>query len=141
MCVDGAHNSAVLCVQVWDEASQSFYYYNVKTGTSTWTKPKVGVACVGAPCVSLNSTHKLRPPPQLLGGKELEKTPRDKVAKAAQKPGDYKKAADFTPDEASRTILGFWRHRMARYRLREMLKSVWTKVRCTASSSSSSMHA
>ena len=64
---------------------------------------------------------------QLLGNKELEKTPRDKVAKAAQKP--VKKAEEMTVEEAASKLQGMWRARNARRMLIKIIRENVQKVR------------
>ena len=93
----------------YDKKRGSFYYYNEKTGESSWVKPKV------------------------LGDMDIGLTPRSKMdaikaRKLVAKPQTPRfKAADLTEEEAAQHIQGAWRSHRARLLLKQLVSGVYSK--------------
>jgi hypothetical protein len=93
----------------YDKRRGSYFYYNEKTGESSWVKPKS------------------------LGDMDLGLTPRSemealKARKLVAKPKTPRfKAVDLSEDEAARHIQGAWRAHRARELLRKLVSGVYSK--------------
>ena len=93
----------------YDKEKDSFYYFNEKTGESSWKKPSV--------------LHDI----------DLDLTPRSemeaiKARKLVKKPTTPRfTAADLSKDEAAMHIQGAWRAHRARVLLRQLVSGVYTK--------------
>ena len=93
----------------YDQKRGSFFYYNKKSGESSWEKPPV--------------LHDI----------DVELTPRSeleaiKARKLVAKPKTPRfKASDLSKDEAAAHIQGAWRSHRARALLRQLISGVYTK--------------
>eukprot|EP00946_MAST-07B_sp_MAST-7B-sp1_P004333 g4333.t1 len=93
----------------YDKKRGSFFYYNEKTGESSWVKPKA------------------------LGDMDLGLTPRSeiealKARKLVPKPKTPRfKAAELSEEEAAQHIQGAWRSHRARGLLKELVSGVYSK--------------
>ena len=93
----------------YDEKKDSFYYFNDKTGVSSWEKPS------------------------MLHDIDLDLTPRSemeaiKARKLVVKPKTPRfRAANLNPEDAAMHIQGAWRAHHARQLLRQLVSGVYTK--------------
>ena len=89
----------------WDESSKTFYYYNTRTNQAHWTKP----LC--------------------LGDDDLELTPRTMLAAHVKPPKKTPRftAKDLTPEDAAKHLQGCWRNKVARRKIRVMVRNVYKK--------------
>ena len=92
---------------VWDDSLQRWYFFNSKTGTSSWEEP-----------ILMRSVGRV----ELL-------TPRTRENMMYKKQtGKWKTAKDMTEDEAARKIQGAWRSKVALRNVREMVKKQYERV-------------
>ena len=92
---------------VWDDSLQRWYFFNSKTGTSSWEEP-----------ILMRSVGRV----ELL-------TPRTRENMMYKKQtGKWKTAKDMTEDEAARKIQGAWRSKAALRNAREMVKKQYERV-------------
>ena len=91
--------------KVWDEDSKTFYYFNTNTQEAFWTKPV------------------------FLGDDDLELTPRTMLAAHIKPPKKTPRftAKDLTPELAAKHLQGAWRSKVARRRLRVMVRNQYKK--------------
>ena len=92
---------------VWDNELQRWYFFNSKTGTSSWEEPLL-----------MRSVGRV----DLL-------TPRTRENMMYKKQnGKWKTSKDMTEDEAARKIQGAWRSKVALRNVREMVKKQYERV-------------